>query len=379
MYIPPFCPHAGCQAHFEPPAPGWYVRHGRYHTAFRGTVARYRCKLCGGGFSEQTFSIDYYAKRRLDYRTLLSMLDCCAGIRQMARLWHLHPATVLNKIMRLSRNALAIHGQIVDQLLVEEQLVADGLESFWVSQYFPNNLTLLIGSRSQFVYGFDGVTIRRSGRMRDEQKRRRLALEQRFRAAPDAIERSFSSILELLCRLCAHRFEHGRLSPLLLHTDRHLGYRRAISSHGGFLALRSRRLIRHLTTSSHAPRTRSNPLFPANYLDRELRKDLAEHVRQTVRFARNANHSMERLALYLFSHNFFKRFRINQPCADRRSHFDHLLSDLNPDLLRLPSFFSCREFFSRSPVAQPLLSTWLRLHPTPLKRTTEYLPRFLLA
>ncbi len=79
------------------------------------------------------------------------------------------------------------------------------------------------------------------------------------------------------------------------------------------------RLI-HRRVDSRAPRTTSNPLFPVNYMDREFRKDLAEHVRETVRFARNVNHSMERLWVYLLSHNLFKRFRINDPVAVDRTH-----------------------------------------------------------
>ena len=69
-------------------------------------------------------------------------------------------------------------------------------------------------------------------------------------------------------------------------------------------------------------RDRRNPLFPVNYIDRELRKDLAEHVRETVRFARNVNHCMERLWVYLLDHNVYKRFRINDRVGVERSHAD---------------------------------------------------------
>jgi len=37
---------------------------------------------------------------------------------------------------------------------------ADGFESFCVSQYFPNNIQLLVGSDSQHVYQIDYATIR---------------------------------------------------------------------------------------------------------------------------------------------------------------------------------------------------------------------------
>jgi len=62
----------------------------------------------------------------------------------------------------------------------------------------------------------------------------------------------------------------------------------------------------HRRCSSTAPRTVSNDLFSVNYLDRQILKDLAEHTRQTVQFARNAVNQMERLAVYRAYHNYFK-------------------------------------------------------------------------
>jgi hypothetical protein len=54
---------------------------------------------------------------------------------------------------------------------------------------------------------------------------------------------------------------------------------------------------------STAPRTTGNPLFAVNYADREIRKDLAEHRRETVCFARSAAMSMARLWVYVADHN----------------------------------------------------------------------------
>ena len=50
-------------------------------------------------------------------------------------------------------------------------------------------------------------------------------------------------------------------------------------------------------------------MFPVNYLDRQLRKDLAEHVRETVRFSRRIEFSLERAMVHLAHHNYFKVFR----------------------------------------------------------------------
>ena len=53
-----------------------------------------------------------------------------------------------------------------------------------------------------------------------------------------------------------------------------------------------------------------NPLFPVNYMDREFRKDMASHARETIQFSRNVNEGMLRMSLYMFDHNFFKSYRM---------------------------------------------------------------------
>ena len=66
------------------------------------------------------------------------------------------------------------------------------------------------------------------------------------------------------------------------------------------------------------PRTRANPLFPVNYFDRELRKDLHDCVRETVCFSRNLNRHMQRMCVYELWHNYLKPFRVGT--FDRRAH-----------------------------------------------------------
>jgi hypothetical protein len=65
--------------------------------------------------------------------------------------------------------------------------VADGFESFDVSQYFPNNITIMAGEESQFLYAFSHTTIRRKGSMRPDQKRKRAALEAQWRAPREGV------------------------------------------------------------------------------------------------------------------------------------------------------------------------------------------------
>ncbi len=87
--IPPFCPNPFCKAHYpqyaaEHTEPFWVDR-GFYTTQVVGLVPRFRCKLCLKGFSERTFSIDYYTKRNLDNREAFRAIAAGESISSIAR------------------------------------------------------------------------------------------------------------------------------------------------------------------------------------------------------------------------------------------------------------------------------------------------------
>jgi transposase-like protein len=375
MFVPPFCPHTDCPAHHTPPPGRWYLKKGTYTTELMGPVQRYVCRICARGFSDQTFSIDYYAKRLVPYGDLVTLLASCCSIRAIGRYTRRDHKTITNKLMRFARQALAVHLCLADGISLSEDLVADGFQSFWVSQYFPNNLNILVGADSQYLYAFNGITIRRSGRMTEEQKKERDRLEKKFRADPGGIRRSFSSLLDHATRLVACR----SVGTVCLRTDEHIEYLRAVKSHGAFLALQGEGAVRHSRYSSMLPRTRHNPLFAVNYLDRQMRKDLAEHVRETTRHSRDPNHTMERLAAYSFHHNYIKRYRIRAPRDDTRTHAGEAGIPSRIVDAAMSWVYRYRAFLSRLPFTTDVLAMWLRMYERPLRDEPAYLPRFLRA
>jgi len=132
---PPFCPESTCEAHHRRPPTRWWVRNGTYSSSMHSRIQRYRCSLCGKHFSAQTFDIDYYAKRRVEYRKVVALVGSCCGIRQMARYLGVGYETVSNRIMRFARQAMAMQSALIDGHSIGEDLCADGLQSYWVSQY----------------------------------------------------------------------------------------------------------------------------------------------------------------------------------------------------------------------------------------------------
>ena len=382
MTRPPFCPHRDCPLHLDPLSPDsrilahrrWVKRDGYYTTAVRGPVRRFRCLLCGRGFSEQTFSIDYFVKRTIDYQRIESSLCTCRGVRASARSLGCSPDSITNRTSRLARQCISAHSRIISRLSPDEPFAADGFESFSVSQYFPNNIHLLLGSRSQLVFFCDYLTLRRSGRMTALQKRTRAALEHFSRPDPHALTRSFSELLDHLSSLvprCAS-------APVVLNTDKKLEYRQALKAHRSLAPLIDSGAFSHSRTDSRAPRTHTNPLFAVNYIDRELRKDLAEHVRETVRFARNVNHCMERLWIYLVNHNLSKRFRINDPAALSRRHVT--IAGAEEALIEQATerLYQHRRFLSFETLEPAQLRVWRREHETPLRTANRRLLRAVM-
>ena len=168
MRSPPFCPNPACTNHHHPPKRKWFWKSGQYRTHTFGSIQRFICLSCFCRFSSQTFSIDYFAKKKINYHTIDKQLRSTGSIRDISRDLSCSTDTVLNRISRLAKNAIAVHSSLCATATYSEDLVADGFESFCVSQYFPNNITLLAGKESQYLYFANYCTLRRKGRMRND-------------------------------------------------------------------------------------------------------------------------------------------------------------------------------------------------------------------
>ena len=387
MKAPQFCPHRGCRYHGKERKPvTWYRLWGSYGTKAFGTVQRYRCHGCGRTFSDQTFSLDYYVKKKVSYKRVLEQIISAGGVRDTARQEGYSASVVQNRTARLARQAMAIQETLIRTVKLREHLCADGFESFTVSQYFPDNINLLVGHSSQMVYYANHVTIRRKGRMTVLQKEKREKLEKFYRAPRKGIQKAFEQLMHFTADLMSS--SAGKV--LLLITDEKKEYPRAIKaveriiSHGGGAGYPLP--LHHKTVNSKEPRTRQNDLFAVNYLDRQIRKDSANHVRETVQFARNVNDGMNRLMVYFLQHNFRKPYRIRLEKQDPKTHGE--VAGIDPVEIRkeLSSLYSERRFYSHlekiSGSGEPgrfMRQLWKRELVTPLKKRKEYCPAYCVA
>jgi len=360
MKSPSFCPNPRCRNHHDPPTARWFWKAGHYTTAVSGTIQRFICLHCSHRFSTQSFSIDYYAKRKIDYRHIDKQLRSTGSIRDISRDLSVSTATVINRISWLAHNALSVHAILSSSAPQQEDLVADGFESFCVSQYFPNNITLLVGKQSQYLYMATYCTIRRKGRMTEEQKRKRKQLERSWRADSQAVSAAFSEVI-------GHIRSTGAVKTLF--SDEKLEYVRSLKNRVGGA------LIRHIRISSKEPRTCMNDLFSVNYLDREIRKDCANHVRETVSFSRDVNNCMERFWIYFVYHNYRKRYRIRS--GEERTHAEVAGIDGGTIKRELRGYYTRRSFLSKSGLTGSMRLLWLRKLETPLAGAAKHVPKYM--
>jgi transposase-like protein len=365
---PPHCSNPICLNYDRPQTTDWYRKAGFHPTKAFGQVPRFLCKTCGKTFSTQTFSIDYYAKKLVNYRYVYNQINAGAGIRNIARDLEVRDSTVTNRINRLARSALILNQMIVDHLPPKEDLVIDGLQNFCVSQYFPDNYTLVVGKDSQFAYDCDYATLRRCGRMTKDQKEKREKLEKIEKADPKAVKMSFLRLLWGVDRKLKQRTK-----PLIIYTDEKKDYQRALwDKRIGFDSRMFEGLCRHHTTNSQDARNQKNPLFSVNYFDREIRKDMASHSRETVQFPRNVCNAMLRMYLYMFDHNVRKPYRINNRELSQLRHAQVAGADLEYLKSLVGGFFEKRVFRpSEFKLSVSSEMTVNRRWTTPLKRSKE--------
>ena len=368
-----FCPDSACPNHHPSPFAHWFDYHGSYPSCGQ-MVQRYRCRSCGRTFSKRTLSIDYWTHGHIDYRQIMEFCALGLSLRGLSRRFHTSVKTIQNRIGRLARVIIPVLSVAQNTIDLDEDLVADGLENFCVSQDFPNNIHLLVGKNSQFTYGFNYALMRRKGTKTQKQKDRCERLYPRVDFTSHTIKKGFKELVMQMNRVSAGR------ENLALFTDERVQYRLALAENSDIAQRRKDGSFVHVTINSKEPRTVMNDLFSVNYMDREIRKDMPEYHRETMCFGRNVGNGLERLCVYLFHHNFIKRYRIGV-AGEERTHAE--VAGLTPERIErlIGEVTTERRFIRDGEVVDGgfLDHLWRRQIPTPLKEKPDYLQKFAVA
>jgi transposase-like protein len=310
-FQPPFCPWRDCSEHRRR-VPGYrFRRHGFFSTARRRRIPRFRCLACRRTFSRQTFSVSYYRKRPELLTRVAAGLVAGSALRQLARSLDCAPNTVARASAHLGRHAMLLHARALTALRrrLDEPIVFDHFETFEFTQDFPFGVATAVGAWSWFVYALDPAPHGRGGRRSPAQRRR-------LRSRPKRATRgrylgSTRRMLDLLLELPPPD------RPLILRSDAHPDYARALRRHAGRSRIRATSYANpprgpRGSKRSRQTRARDRALFAVDLLHKILRHSLAHHRRETIAFTRRLNAAMERMALTAVWRNFVK------PRSERR-------------------------------------------------------------
>ena len=205
--------------------------------------------------------------------------------------------------------------------------------------------------------------------MREDQKHRRRVLEQHFFAYKGDISRSF---MRTVRQMLDYREGHT-MCPFDVYSDEKREYRHILS------LLEKGGKVRHLCIPSTEPRTVRNELFSVNYLDREIRKDCGNHVRETVEFSRDVNHCMDRLWVYATYHNYVKPYRIRTRNDEKSTHAAQAGIPRAMIFQLWKTFFTQRTFVSHLRLSESEWFSWHRCYATPVKHVSPRFPQYTAA
>lgn len=258
MFEPLRCPNRDCSAHAIERHPElhtvFFVRKGFYHPKCRAhPVPRFRCRLCGRGFSRQTFRQDYRDHKPHLNARLFELLAHGLGLRQSAMILKLSRRCTEMKARKLSAHLQRLNRNLLDQLPEGCSFQLDEMETFEDERTVcPVTLPILIEQESMLVLAAESAPIRPSGRMN---KRRRNAIARREKAAgrrQDASRACVKRVLRHAAKYCRH------LCSIRLDSDEKSTYPKLARQAFG-------RRLEHRRYSSTLPRDTTNPLFPINH------------------------------------------------------------------------------------------------------------------
>ena len=305
MPRPRFCRNPACPYALKPP-PGWLARAGTYSTIAHGEVQRYQCRNCGKGMGDQTESMHYYAKRRLKLAEILSRLRGGSSLRDIGRELGCSRTAVGNAVLRLGRQAMACHVDLVSGLDLPAEFVFDGLVSAVTSHDYPSQIQTLVDRSVELVLAMTHYVGERGGTRTPRQQKRIDKKRAVWRPTPGSLTESIQLLVNELPRFAGHHritvdIDENPLYPSVIEGD---------------IAMRWHREAGRLEvnrTPSTSPRTTGNPLFPVNYVDRIIRHRMKEHTRESIAVGRNSTMQMMRMWIFAWDHNVRQPYRVADP------------------------------------------------------------------
>ena len=355
MITPRFCRNPRCK-YSRRPVPDWYTRAGTYSTIAHGEVQRYRCRRCGCGCSAQTESMHYYAKRRLNLKLIRDRLRGGSSMRDIGRCIGCSRMAVANATLRLGRQSMSAQASMIRGIEGSGSLCFDGLVSAVASRDYPSQINVLADSKQEIIVSMTHCVTERGGTRTPAQARR---IEQRrevWKPQGKALTNSIALLVNELPRYAGRR-------AFTIDTDEHPIYRAVIARDRALRWFAQAGLLTVRRTLGSAPRTRANPLYMVNYIDRMIRHRMKEHTRETIAPGRNSTMQMHRMWIFAWDHNASQPRRVKRTGDPSRIEYaERIAGELKA---HAREFYVRRISLRNVPIDESMVRVWLGELDTP--------------
>jgi hypothetical protein len=244
---------------------------------------------------------------------------------------------------------MAAHVNLICGLSTSGRICFDGLVSAVTGRDYPSQVTVLGDTHSELILAMTHCVTERGG-TRTEAQRRRIERRRRvWRPAKGALVESISLLVRELAGFVSGRLVH-------LDTDEHPLYPKVIQNDKRLSWHRAHGLLHHRRTPGTAPRTRENPLFLMNYVDRMIRHRMKEHTRETIALGRESNAQMHRMWIFAHDHNTRQPMRVAGIDRRSRARIGGVPSAVLERVRR--EFFTRRISVLRLPVPESVRRVW---------------------
>jgi transposase-like protein len=297
-FLPDRCPKPDCASHRGTPFE-WQRRGSFDRKVDLRVVQRFRCKVCGKGFSSQTCRVDYRLKKPWLPLAVFQGLVSKTTLRQTAR----NLGSKLDTVAR-HLDLIAGHCEEVHTLFLarhagsggwkEGTFQLDELETFETDRRLcPLTVPILIEKYTRFVVRADTGTLPARGNLRARDKARRKAREEVFGRRKSQSDEAVGRCLASL---------RAQLAPKYLvqvQTDEKRSYRKLVERH---LAPS----FGHQWVKSTIERNRENLLFPINNVLAQSRDNVSRLVRRSWAHAKRERRLRAHLAVWVLYRNYVR-------------------------------------------------------------------------
>ena len=300
-FVPPRCPNPDCANHKQCES-GSIIRWGYFDRSCLGVrEQRYRCRKCRKTFSRQTFRHDYRDRRPDCNERVFEMLTSGVGLRQTARTLKICATTAQKKMRKMSRTCELLHENLSAKLPAARCYLMDEEESYEGASIRPLTVPILIEKENWFIVATSVGSIRRRAPEGTARRKRQDREEADHGRRPDQSRECVDEVLRALRRRTD--------GPIELLTDQKSSYATVASEVFGPDLV-------HSTTSSKAPRTTRNPLFPINSMIAMSRDNCGRLRRRSWLVSKLAKWLRGQMSIFTVYRNYVRR-RFNKDAPDQ--------------------------------------------------------------